>query len=182
MYCHSSFVSFIAYFVVVLQPSTQPELIPVDAGVEDRGVLSSSLRLMPLETGQDQSFERLYRIAGSDDVYVRKSGGLHAIFKQSVYVNTIVGEVPIIPAGTVYSIGEIRTDLLGQIGAIAEPDDSAIRVNNYYAGGSPSARYLESEAYRPHSGVGLPRFIDDEPYRRARLASLVLKIVLSDNN
>ncbi len=175
-------MGFIAYFAVVLQPSNPPKLVPVDAGVEDRGVLSSSLRSLPLDSRQDQSFERLYKVSGSDDVYVRKSGGLYAIFKQSEYVNTMLGEVPVIPAGTVYSIGEIRVDLLGQIGAIAEPDDIDFRVNNYYVEGSPVAQYpYVSEAYRPLPRVGLPRFIDDEPYRRARLASLVLKIVLMDN-
>jgi hypothetical protein len=173
---------FIIYSAVALQPSKPLELIPVDAGVEDRGALSTSLRSIPLDSRQDLSFERLYKVAGSDDVYVRKAGGLYAIFKQSVYVNTKFGEVPVIPAGTVYSIGEIRVDLLGQIGAIAEPNDSDIRVTNNYIEGSPATNYpYVSEAHRSLSGIGLPRFIDDEPYRRARLASLVLKIVLCDN-
>ena len=48
------------------------ELIPVDAGVADRNVLSTSLRIQPQDMRLDQAFERLYRVEGSRN---RASGG-----------------------------------------------------------------------------------------------------------
>ena len=154
------------------------ELIPVDAGVEDRGALGNSLRVVRTTFQQDHSFEKLYKVAGSEDIYVRKSGGLQAIFRSSEYVPTSSGDVPIVPAGTVYCIGEIRPELIGQLGLLQEPlpdPDSMVQAERVKTKIStpPIVRTEQNDAIRV-------QFIEDETYRRRRLASFVLDIVLSE--
>lgn len=152
------------------------ELIPVDAGVEDRGALSDSLKLEQVDMRQDYSFEKLYRVAGSDDIYVRKSGGLSAIFKTSQYVQTSNGEIPIVPAGTVYCIGEIPPELIQQLGTLQEPlpePKSMVRAERVQ---TTSARI----PFQEKTFTKTFAFLDNEAYRRKRLASFVLDIVLSN--
>jgi hypothetical protein len=181
MFYHTSVISFVAYFVVVWQPVTPVELIPVEAGVEDSGALSSSFRSAPLDLRQDQSFERLYKVAGQDGVYVRKSGGLYAVFKNSKYIDTKFGSFPVVPAGTVYSIGEIPSLMLGQLSTLADTEDPETLVNNAVQN-SPAVPHNSPtmpSRFTPvqHDGV---RFLKDEPYRRHKLALLVLKIILKE--
>tara|TARA_X000001036_G_scaffold58953_3_gene48723 strand:- start:4582 stop:5112 length:531 start_codon:yes stop_codon:yes gene_type:complete len=174
-------ICFIAYFVVVWQPSTSLELIPVEAGVEDRGALSSSFRSAPVDLRQDQSFEQLYRVAGQDGVYVRRSGGLYAVFKNPTYIDTRWGSIPTVPAGTVYSIGAIQSEMLGQLDTLASPVESDSLVHNEVDGfalqSQPRATFTGQ--FTPMSTDGV-RFLEDEPYRRQKLALLVLKIVLAE--
>ena len=184
MIYHASFLSFIAYFILVLQPVVPMELIPVEAGVEDRGVLSESLRLLPLDMRQDQSFEQLYKIAGSDGVYVRKSGGLYAIFKNSAYKDTRQGELPIVPPGTVYSIGQVHIALMQQLEMLAAPtipENMVQPEDMLYAPNSISQR-LRGITIAPSQNHGPVRFMSDEGYRRKRLAMMVLEIVLGKAN
>ena len=79
---------FATILIASLCTLEQVELVPVDAGVEDRGALSTSLFVEPKDLRQNQSFERLYKVEGSDDVYVRKAGGLKAIFRSSHWRNS----------------------------------------------------------------------------------------------
>ena len=158
------------------QQSDPIELIPVDAGVEDRGALSDSFRVEQHTMRQDHAFEKLYKIAGSDDVYVRKSGGLSAVFRTSAYMHTSNGDIPIVPAGTVYYIGEIPPELIEQLGVLQEPLES-----------QPSLVKAEMASQKksfPITKIETPRitiaFLEDESYRRKRLASFVLDIVLLD--
>jgi hypothetical protein len=178
MLFHTSIAGFIAYFILVLQPVKQVELIPVDAGYEDRGALSDSLRVIPLDLRQDTSFEKLYRVAGSDGVYVRKAGGLRAVFKNPTYFDSEVGLIPLLPAGTVYSIGELNVDVLGQLQQLSEQTipEGLIVAERY--GFREGAIPITPRATRR----GYIRFLKDEAYRRERLAFLVLKIVLSEQS
>ena len=181
MFYHISVLSFVSYFVVVWQPVTPVELIPVEAGVEDRGALSSSFRSATMDLRQDQSFERLYKVAGQDGVYVRKSGGLYAVFKNSTYIDTRFGSFPAVPAGTVYSIGEIPSVMLGQLSTLADTEEPETLVNNAVQESPLVSNPLPSMPRRfapvQHDGV---RFLRDEPYRRNKLALLVLKIILTE--
>ena len=108
-------------FLFVFQSTDPIQLIPVDGGVVDRGALSSSLQVQQTGYRQDSSFEKLYRIAGSEDVYVRTSGGLHAVFRSSEYMQTKDGEIPLVPAGTVYCIGKLRPEFIAQLGVLQSP-------------------------------------------------------------
>ncbi|MEE2820095.1 MAG: hypothetical protein VX615_05720 [Planctomycetota bacterium] len=142
------------------------ELIPVDAGVEDRGALSTSLFVEQKDLRQNQSFERLYKVEGSEDVYVRKAGGLKAIFRSSQYVNIYGREVPIVPAGTVYVIGAIRPGLVASMGGLSPSGEDSII--------EPEQRTQQVKRTHVPAGVRSLRFVEDEGYRRKRLASFVL--------
>jgi hypothetical protein len=184
MFCHIPFASFIAYLFMMLQPELPAELIPVEAGVEDRGSLSESLRTATLDTRQDQSFERLYKIEGSDGVYVRKAGGLYAVFKNSTYIDTQQGSIAIVPAGTVYSIGLVNVALLQQLGTLSKPTipNEMVRAEDllYSPNSIPKKQYASASPALPRNGS--VRFVSDENYRRNRLAMMVLETVLQDSN
>ena len=169
---------FIAYFILLMQQTPGVKLVPVDAGIEDRGSHSGSLRAEPKDLRQDNAFEKLYKVAGSDGVYVRKAGGLRAVFRNSAYFDTKDGSVPLIPAGTVYSIGEMRVDLLGQLEELFEPTtpDELIVAQRYNANNFPPIPITTR-----HTSRGNFKFLDDEVYRRERMALFVLNIVLAKN-
>ena len=164
-------------FLLLYQPDPI-ELIPVDAGVEDFGVLSDSLRVEQSSMRQDVAFEKLYKIAGRDDVYVRKSGGLSAVFRSSAYLRTSGGDIPIVPAGTVYCIGEIPPELIQQLGVLQEPVETpeSPTMKKAVMATQQSSIAAVTESI-PHHSI---EFLDNETYRRQRLASFVLEIVLLD--
>jgi hypothetical protein len=76
---------------------------PVEQGVGDVGVLSTSLRQAPADLRVASDFERVYR--GDDGMLFRQDGALVASFPESEYVQTRRGTQTVIPAGTVFSIG-----------------------------------------------------------------------------
>ncbi len=157
------------------------ELLPIDAGVEDRGPLSASLFVETKDLRQNQSFERLYKVEGSDDVYVRKAGGLKAIFRSSQYANIHGMEVPIVPAGTVYVIGAIRPELVESMGGLS-PTTEDVDVQQTVQQAVQQAQGTQTlQTMRTHvpKGVRSLRFVEDESYRRKRLASFVLSSALS---
>jgi len=175
MFFHTVTLAITTYFLLVTQPSQPIEFIPVDAGVEDRGVLGESLLSSPVDLRQDQSFEKLYKVKGNDDVYVRKAGGLRAVFRSSHYIDSADGSIAIVPAGTVYCIGEVRPELLRQLGVLVNPEVvvSAQEV---------IAQKPQRMTSLPHTSVTREqsiRFFDDEAYRRERLTLFVLEMVLS---
>ena len=150
------------------------ELLPVDAGIEDRGVLKTSFFSDSKDLRQNQNFERLYKIAGSSDIYVRQAGGLRAIFRSSVYSSINNREVPIVPAGTVYCIGQIRPELLQHLGHLQKtPEEQLSQVNN-------SAQKPIAVPQQPGIRRTI-RFLDDVAYRRKRMARIVLSIVVKSN-
>lgn len=153
------------------------ELVPVDAGVEDRGAFGSSFKLLQKDLRKDNAFEKLYRVKGSDGIYVRKAGGLYAVFRNPEYIDTEFGFFPIVPAGTVYCIGKMRPELVQQLGVLAKPTTR----NQVDIGKAelPPLRWsppAQSKVYTENKTI---RFVDDEQYRRQRLTSFVLEIVLS---
>jgi len=173
---HTAITGFVAYFFCFLQPSTPVELELVEESVEDRGSLSTSFRVAPLDLRQDQSFEKLYKVVGSNDVYIRRAGGLRAVFRNSVYEETEGGFIPIVPAGTIYCIGQVSPRVLRQLGVIIEPTDVVEQVMSQEV---QSVRQ-NSSPRRNILHTGTIRFIDDESYRRQRLALFVLKVAMSN--
>lgn len=88
-----------------------------DPGTEDMGVLSESLRLMPLDLRIADDWGDLYRIESDyGTLYARRAGAVTAVFPQSNYVNSGFGATPTIPADTVFVIGEPSPSLLRQLG------------------------------------------------------------------
>ncbi len=160
------------------------QLVPVDAGVEDRGVLSDSLRLVPKDMRVQQSFEQLFRVEGTEDVYVRRAGGLYAVFRDPIYADTAAGAVPLVPTTTVYCIGEVPVGALQQVGELASP-----RGTTKLPEGKADTEPLPARVpltLAPPRASGPPsagrgstiRFVEEEDYRRARLASFVLEALL----
>jgi len=81
------------------------DLEPVEQTVEDVDPLARSIRRIERGLRQPTGFESVYRLPGDHDRFMRIDGGLYAVFPRSVYLNTRMGEVPLIPANTVFWIG-----------------------------------------------------------------------------
>ena len=168
----------VACFLFGIQSTDPIQLIPVDGGVVDRGALSSSLLVQQTGYRQDNSFEKLYRVAGSEDIYVRTSGGLHAVFRSSEYMHTQDGEVPIVPAGTVYCIGELRPEFIFQLGALHSPKTQELIPESMVQAEVVTVLTSPTQIKKITTLRSI-EFLENETYRRKRLTSFVLKIVLS---
>jgi len=165
-------VCFISFLLIA--QTAPPELIPVDAGVEDRGALSSSFSVQLHDLRVDTSFEKLYKIAGSEGVYVRKSGGLTAVFHNSEYVRTHFGEMPVVPAGTVYCIGEIPAHLFLQLTELQGEQDIPASMVQPERVVTKKKSSFKPTPISTHTFA----FIENEAYRRQRLTAFVLEMVL----
>ena len=95
----------VALLMLVQAASGQQELKAVEEKVGDLGPLSRSLRVLGADLRQPANFDRVYRISGTDDRFIRINGGLYAVFERSLYVPSEDGLVPLIPGGTVFYIG-----------------------------------------------------------------------------
>lgn len=109
------------------QPIDMSKLRAVEPNIGDVGPLSTSSRLLPLDTRLPTNFDRVYRIPGSskgvatfnsapgqEDKLVRISGGISAVFSRSDYFRTRKGKLATaIPPGTVFHIGRIPDSVLG---------------------------------------------------------------------
>ena len=87
----------------------------LDAGLEDVGPTSTSLRTPADDLRQPTGFGDVFRLGGSD-TFARFDGGITALFPRSVYTPSRFGLVPTVPPGTHFSIGEPPTWLLRQYG------------------------------------------------------------------
>ena len=170
-----NFVSLLTpLFCLLIQP-TSVELTPVDAGVEDVNSLSESLILEPFDMRDNQSFEQLFRVKGSPEIYVRRAGSLHAVFRDPHYLETIGGSIPLVPAGTIYCIGEVTQDVLHQLGVIARGE---LTLKNEQVSNEQVAAWNPTPPTISHAPLRTIRFLDDSQYRRQRLASFVLEIYI----
>lgn len=84
----------------------QPQPQPLDQSVEDRDPLSNRGRTMPWDLRQPVGFQNVYHVPGRADMLMRINGGVYAIFPQSVYAEGKHGLVPLVPAGTIFYIGQ----------------------------------------------------------------------------
>lgn len=90
----------------------------VQPGVGDVSTLAVDSRLQPLPLRQDSAFENVYRfdpavrlIGGGrpstgDERFARRAGAITAFFPASQYVTVGGVGVPVVPAGTHFTIGE----------------------------------------------------------------------------
>jgi hypothetical protein len=89
-----------------------PGLRRIDEGGADRGPLSDSQRVAPVDLRVPTGFQGVYQFdrptpfGKPEAMFARTSGGLTAVFPRSVYVESRGGLVPEIPAGTVFMIGK----------------------------------------------------------------------------
>lgn len=83
----------------------RPRLEIVEQGVEDRGGLVTSTRVLPVDMRLPAGFSVVYRSPGDDGSLMRGNGALFAVFPRSQYRRVAGGSVPLVPAGVVYSIG-----------------------------------------------------------------------------
>jgi hypothetical protein len=82
-----------------------PRLEVVEQGVADRGGIETSTRVLPVDLRLPTGFGAVYRSPEGDGRLMRGNGALFAVFPRSLYRRTVIGAVPVTPAGVVYSIG-----------------------------------------------------------------------------
>ena len=177
MFLHLTTLLIASFFSFGISHDEPVELIPVDGGIEDRGSISGTLKVVRTNLLQSQSFEQLFRVAGSKDIYIRKAGGLQAVFRNPAYLGSGDDAIPLVPAGTIYCIGGIRPELLKQLGHLQNEDDE---IEERTQEEIPIKRRWQSSQGQTsvvtHSKT--IQFIDNESYRRKRLTSFVLEIAL----
>jgi len=89
----------------------------LDQGTDDIGPLGQSFLLQPIELRTETLFDNIFRIDDGTGRLVRRAGALNAVFSQSDYVQITPRRgspytIPVVPAGTVYYIGDpIEVDL-----------------------------------------------------------------------
>lgn len=89
---------------------TPPPLRRVDQGFADRSTLSTSLRTFGVDLRTPAGFTDLYQLpdqAGQPGRYVRRSGAISAVFPHSTYIRREDHLQALVPAGTVYYIGDM---------------------------------------------------------------------------
>lgn len=122
----------------------------VEPGRSDLGRLAVESRIEPVEMRLTEGFETLWRGAGRDGQmwFARRDGGVTAVFDRSDYVQTEFGQMPLIPAGTTFVIGEPDSILasrlgLGPVGAV--PGRAGMFVHDPSGGLRISTRSEEAD-------------------------------------
>lgn len=83
----------------------RPRLERLEAGVEDRGGIEKSLRVLPVDLRLPTGFTGVFRVPGRADLMMRGNGALFAVFPRSQYRRFGSGLLPVTPADVHYSIG-----------------------------------------------------------------------------
>lgn len=146
----------------------------VEPGIADVGPLSVPGRVPPMDLRKPVDFEGVYTLGrvdafGSDEVFLRVSGGVTAVFPRSVYEKSAKGLKPRIPAGTTFYIGELPEEFRPV--QVLGPS-SPLGVN--------LARDLRAGVAPPRAGVarhatqaGLPSIWENDEYRGARIGQIM---------
>lgn len=87
----------------------------IEQGFEDVSPLATSLEQFNPELRQPTGFESVYRVPGTDGLLMRRSGAVYAVFERSEYASSRFGDYPVVPPGTVYSIGAPSDDLIAHM-------------------------------------------------------------------
>ncbi len=118
---------------------------PLDQGIADLDELATSLREMPGNLRQDRNFEFLWALPGNPDYLYRKDGGLTAVFPASEYSGHQNGAMVLIPAGTIFYIGDPRTPPSPpQPGLVPANPDESIRFTGNRLEPEPAHDRLEA--------------------------------------
>lgn len=162
-------------------PGQSSPVTKIDQGFEDAGILTRSLRHVPIDLRIDDAFQNVYEVKGgpfNTKQFMRTAGGIHAVFPQSDYVDVPGGSRPVTPAGVVYWIGE-PPELRARAPINPESDNpasnrvldqrvyTAVRVEDRDPGLDASTR-----ASAPRPAPLAPRTMEDPAYRITVLARL----------
>ena len=156
-------------------------LTPLDARVDDVSPLSTSFKVEYPGLEMPSGFSSVYRVPGDPDRMMRVNGGLRAIFSQSVYQSSAFGSFPLIPASTIFQIGESAVlpeeRPVSEKQTVESPDyEGMARAGfGYVPDASPRSDGPATESSQ------LPRFVTDADYRRRRLAEILRAHVDSDS-
>ncbi len=89
----------------------------VEAGFDDLGLLSRSTRIPMADLRVPDAWDQVYRMtAQRGDLFARRNGGLTAVFPRSDYILGRDGDVAVVPADTIFVIGDPPPWLLRQLG------------------------------------------------------------------
>ncbi len=149
----------------LVTPGQTVQLEPIDQGIEDRSVLSESLREVETGLGQPNDFSQVYRLPGQDR-FVRVQGALYAVFPESAYGS---GGVPLIPHGTVFHIG--RPPDLDAPASAAQFDTISARIDLRVASGPLDSSVSNRATPRPD--LIPPRATEPRPRPRPEARTIV---------
>lgn len=151
----------------------RPKLEVVDQGVEDRGGIEKSFRVMPLDLRVPSGFQQVYRVPGSDDLLMRGNGALFAVFPRSLYRRTAVGNLPVVPADVHYSIGMPGGFNYpgGSLDGEAAPIDPRIatRIDGRVRQSAESAATAPADAADPGAANAMPAISEAARARPSRV-------------
>ncbi len=139
-------------------------LTPVEAGVRDASLLSAGGRALPVDLRVPSAFDRVFRVSSSSlgappwrtdrprgpELFARVAGGVIAVFPRSEYADATIGRVGIVPAGTVFHLGDA-----GSLGGTRWPD-------------APGPSRRESPAWARRAGAPPGQRVDSRVDLRAR--------------
>lgn len=159
--------------LVVRTDAAQPAgAKPVAPGFGDVGPSRTSLRVEQVDLRRPVDFQQVYTLGkvnafGSDEVFLRVSGGITAVFPRSVYVKSRGGGVgALIPPGTTFYIGKLPEEFAPRAPA---PEPSALRIDLSAPAGASRPR----ERARPVQPSGSPSMWENEDYRGARMGQIL---------
>ncbi len=153
---------------------------PVEPGFADVGPSRTSLRVEPHDLRQPLDFERVYTLGrvsafGTDEVFLRVSGGITAVFPRSVYVKSREGGAgPVLPPGTTFYIGRLPDEFVPAAPAPARaPSLLATDLSiDLSAGSGREAGGSRTPARAVNAGEA-PSMWENEEYRQARMGQLL---------
>jgi hypothetical protein len=161
-----------AHHTEVQMSPLRPKLEVVDQGVEDRGGLEKSFRVMPLDLRVPSGFQQVYRVPGSENLLMRGNGALFAVFPRSLYRRTVVGNLPVVPADVHYAIGMPGGFNYpgGSLDGQAAPIDPRIatRVDGRVRQGGETAATAPAEAVAPAAANAMPAISEAARARSSR--------------
>jgi hypothetical protein len=148
----------------------------VEQGFGDVGPSRTSLRVEPLDLRQPLDFEQVYslgrvRAFRSDEVFLRVSGGITAVFPRSVYVKNKDGTGPAIPPGTTFYIGKLPEEF----GAEPAPRAPSPLALDFSAPRIAPGRKGQPKDIRPPNSAEAPSMWENEEYRGARIGQILRK-------
>ena len=175
-------VSRILPFVIVASAAfaqESAEFIPVEAGVADVSVLSTSLQVPQVGLDPGTGFDRVYRVPGESGRHFRASGALFAVFDQSVYLSWNGAEFPAVPPSTTFYIGAPPFLAPAPDAFVPGPGDSRIRPREADGPGyglvpvtSATSGDSSTVDRRVDQAGVLPRFVTAVGYRARRLGEI----------
>lgn len=154
-------------------------LEPVEQGVGDINDLGVSLRHVEEGLAMPSGFKQVYRVRNQEDLYVRASGAVYAAFPQSVYARYRTGQVPQIPASTVFHIGAPPEWMEPEGGPRPRPETLVDdRIDLQIPAEQPDLRVQPRRPAPPRvtpaeAIVSLPPIVGDAGYRSRRWMELL---------